>query len=177
MSDRRRPPPILEDDDLLEMVNAGLIPAAVVHDFQAGSGKKVFPGPGAAREHAGARRLRTGRRRSARAIRNCATHSTPSWGSSACTVPLRPQRVERRYLVNTRYVKNARRTPSAGSFWRIVGPVRKYSDQYDMDFLLMAAQGYQESRPIRARRARGRHRRHAAHAAHRQGDERRRHHR
>ena len=36
-------PPNLEDDDLLEMVNAGLIPAVVVDDYLADFWKKVFP--------------------------------------------------------------------------------------------------------------------------------------
>ena len=39
----REPPPNLEDDDLLEMVNAGLIPAVVVDDYLATFWKKVFP--------------------------------------------------------------------------------------------------------------------------------------
>ena len=36
-------PQNLEDDDLLEMVNAGLIPAIVVDDYLARFWKKVFP--------------------------------------------------------------------------------------------------------------------------------------
>ena len=36
-------PENLEDDDLLEMVNAGLIPAAIAHDYMARFWKKVFP--------------------------------------------------------------------------------------------------------------------------------------
>src|SRR5262245_8568949 len=38
----REPPANLEDDDLLEMVNAGLIPAVVVDDYLAHFWKKVF---------------------------------------------------------------------------------------------------------------------------------------
>ena len=44
-------PPNLEDDDLLEMVNAGLIPAIVVDDYLADFWKKVFPEPHRPREH------------------------------------------------------------------------------------------------------------------------------
>ena len=36
-------PDNLEDDDLLEMVNAGLIPAIIVDDYLANFWKKVFP--------------------------------------------------------------------------------------------------------------------------------------
>jgi hypothetical protein len=38
----RDAPPNLEDDDLLEMVNAGLIPAVVVDDYLAAFWKKIF---------------------------------------------------------------------------------------------------------------------------------------
>ena len=39
----RESPAQLEDDDLLEMVNAGLIPAIVIDDYLAVFWKKVFP--------------------------------------------------------------------------------------------------------------------------------------
>ena len=39
----RKAPAGLEDDDLLEMVNAGLIPAVVVDDYLGAFWKKVFP--------------------------------------------------------------------------------------------------------------------------------------
>ena len=54
--------------------------------------------------------------------------------------------IERRYLVNTTYAKNAASEAERKKFQAVVQLFRKYSDQYDMDFLLMAAQGYQESR-------------------------------
>jgi membrane-bound lytic murein transglycosylase MltF len=54
--------------------------------------------------------------------------------------------VERRYLVNTAYVKNAASDAERNKFLAIVDLFKKYGDKYDMDFVLMAAQGYQESR-------------------------------
>ncbi len=53
--------------------------------------------------------------------------------------------VERQYLVNTTYVKNATSDAERKKFLAVVELFRKYSDQYNLDFLLMAAQGYQES--------------------------------
>jgi membrane-bound lytic murein transglycosylase MltF len=53
--------------------------------------------------------------------------------------------IERKYLVETRYAKNATSEAGRKKFEAIVELFRKYSDRYDMDFLLMAAQGYQES--------------------------------
>ena len=84
--------------------------------------------------------------------------------------------VERKYLVNTTYAKSAARRGRAQKFLALVQLFRKYSDQYNVDYLLMAAQGYQESRLNQnARSARRRHRHHAAHAGDRQGAEGRRH--
>ena len=39
----RNAPDDLEDDDLLEMVNAGLMPAIIVDDYLANFWEKVFP--------------------------------------------------------------------------------------------------------------------------------------
>jgi membrane-bound lytic murein transglycosylase MltF len=53
--------------------------------------------------------------------------------------------VERKYLVSTTYAKRAASEQERKTFLRVVQLFRKYSDQYDLDYLLMAAQGYQES--------------------------------
>ena len=53
--------------------------------------------------------------------------------------------VERKYLVNTTYAKSATSEEERKKFLALVELFRKYSDQYELDFLLMAAQGYQES--------------------------------
>ncbi|MDH4110819.1 MAG: transglycosylase SLT domain-containing protein, partial [Gammaproteobacteria bacterium] len=53
--------------------------------------------------------------------------------------------VEKRYLRNTQYVKNATTEAEIRKFQQIVELFKKYSDQYDVDYLLMAAQGFQES--------------------------------
>src|SRR5262249_21683396 len=51
-----------------------------------------------------------------------------------------------KYLKNTKFVKNAESQSEMRKFERTVQFFREYSDRYDMDYLLMAAQGYQESR-------------------------------
>jgi membrane-bound lytic murein transglycosylase MltF len=53
--------------------------------------------------------------------------------------------IERKYLVSTKYVKNAASDAERQKFLKLAQFFRKYSDQYKMDYLLMAAQGYQES--------------------------------
>lgn len=51
-----------------------------------------------------------------------------------------------RYLKNAKYVKNAAAEKERSKFLAMVDIFRKYGDQYDVDWLLMVAQGYQESR-------------------------------
>jgi membrane-bound lytic murein transglycosylase MltF len=53
--------------------------------------------------------------------------------------------IEKRYLVSTKFVKQATSEAERKKFLALTGFFKKYSDQYQVDFLLMAAQGYQES--------------------------------
>ena len=51
-----------------------------------------------------------------------------------------------KYLQNTRYVTNATSPAQLEKFRQTVALFRKYGSEYDLDFLLLMAQGYQESR-------------------------------
>ncbi len=51
-----------------------------------------------------------------------------------------------KYLKSTKFAKNATSTDERKKFDSVLGLFQKYCGQYDMDTLLMAAQGYQESR-------------------------------
>ena len=137
-------PENLEDDDLLEMVNAGLIPAVVAHDYLAKFWKKVFPalvlhGNVAVRE---ASNLGVAVRKNNPKLRAALNTFMGKYGLNSGFGKI----VERKYLVNTTYVKNAASDAERKKFLAIVELFKKYSKQYDMDFLMMAAQGYQESR-------------------------------
>jgi membrane-bound lytic murein transglycosylase MltF len=50
-----------------------------------------------------------------------------------------------KYLKNVKYAKAATSSADVAKFRRTVDFLRKYSAQYKLDYLLMAAQGYQES--------------------------------
>ena len=50
-----------------------------------------------------------------------------------------------KYLKNTKFVKNAASEGEREKFQQTAQFFRTYSDKYDLDYLLMAAQGYQES--------------------------------
>ncbi len=53
--------------------------------------------------------------------------------------------MEKRYLVSTRFAKQATSEAERKKFRELVQLFKKYGDQYQVDYLLMAAQGYQES--------------------------------
>jgi membrane-bound lytic murein transglycosylase MltF len=140
----REAPPNLEDDDLLEMVNADLMPAVVVDDYLAAFWKKVFPNLTVHNSIP----LRTGgslaiavRKNNPQLLAALNTFMGKYGLGSAFG-----NQVERRYLVNTTYATSATSREGRKNFEAVVEFFRKYSNQYKVDFLLMAAQGYQESR-------------------------------
>ena len=53
--------------------------------------------------------------------------------------------LENRYLESTRYAKNAAAESERQKLQAVVELFKKYGAQYRLDYLLMAAQGYQES--------------------------------
>ncbi len=137
-------PPSLEDEDILEMVNAGLVKATVVQDFTARFWKQVLPAVTVHDTIA----LREGadlgwvvRKGSPKLLAelNPLVVAT-SAGTAARNMALR------KYLQSTKFVKNATSDAEIAKFNALVEVFRKYGQQYDMDFLLMVAQGYQESR-------------------------------
>jgi membrane-bound lytic murein transglycosylase MltF len=139
----REAPGNLEDEDLLEMVNAGLLPAIVVQDYLAEFWRNVLPN---LTVHA-AVPLRTG-----------ASLAVPIRKASPLLAAelnafleknglgtLLGNTLEKRYLQNSSYVKNATSEAERKKFLELAELFKRYADQYQLDFALMAAQGYQES--------------------------------
>ena len=134
----------LEDDDLLEMVNAGLIPATVVDDYLAEYWTQVFKDMTV---HPTVT-LRTGGNLAV-AIRKNSPKLAAELNAFIAKNGLNSaigRILNQRYLESTRYVRNAASDAERKKFLAMVELFRKYGDQYKFDFLMMAAQGYQESR-------------------------------
>jgi membrane-bound lytic murein transglycosylase MltF len=139
----REVPGNLEDDDLLEMVNAGLIPTVVVDNYLAEFWKKVFTSLTVHDTVA----VRTGGSLAVAIRKNSpllaaelnAFLAKYGLGTAFGNV------IEKRYLASTALAKQATSEAERKKFEQMARFFRKYSDQYQLDYLLMAAQGYQES--------------------------------
>ena len=136
-------PADLEDEDLLEMVNAGLVRYVVVDDFLARFWAAVFPKIQLHPEVA----LRTGGQ-IAWAIRKNSPLLKAELDAFLAKYPAGSTTrniLFQKYLKSTKFVKNAASEEEQRKFQQTVDFFKTYSDKYDMDYLLMAAQGYQES--------------------------------
>jgi membrane-bound lytic murein transglycosylase MltF len=133
----------LEDEDILEMVNAGLVDATAVDSYAANFWKQIFtsirPQPAVA--------LRTNGQ-IAWAIRK----DSPELKKTLDTFVAKNRSgtmmgnvILNRYLKNTRWARNATANEDMRRFNELTGYFKKYATQYDFDWLLLVAQGYQES--------------------------------
>ncbi len=133
----------LEDEDLLEMMNAGLIPMIVMDSHKAEFWTKVFQ---EIRLHPDLK-LRSGGQ-IAWAIRK----KSPSlkkvidrFIKSHKKGTLKGNILYKRYLQNTKWVRNALAEKEFQRFKEAVDFFKEYSKQYNFDWLMIAAQAYQES--------------------------------
>ena len=136
-------PENLEDEDLLEMTNAGLVQYVVVDDFLARFWANVLPG---LKLHPNIV-LRFGVQ-IAWAIRKNSPLLKAELNEFLARHPegsASYNMLFQKYLKNTKFVKNAASQEEVRKFQQMVQFFKTYSDKYDMDYLLMAAQGYQES--------------------------------
>jgi membrane-bound lytic murein transglycosylase MltF len=144
-------PETLEDEDLLEMVNAGLVRLVVVDSHKAQFWAQIFPKirlhPDVAVRTGGeiAWAFRKGSPKLKAAVnRFVATHKKgTAFGNE----------VFHRYLRSTKYVKNALDPEELEKYERTVALFRKYGDRYGFDWLMLTAQGYQESQLDNQRRS------------------------
>jgi membrane-bound lytic murein transglycosylase MltF len=134
----------LEDEDLLDMVNAGLLPWAVVDDYKAKSWSEVFDSIDVRTDLV----LRTGGRVGYAVRENSPLLltalndflNTHKEGSLTGNILIN------RYIRDFDWSANALAVEDYKRFEEVVDTFEQYGKQYGMDYLLITAQGYQESR-------------------------------
>ena len=136
-------PDVLEDDDVLEMVNAGLAPITVVDDYLAEFWSKVFTDIKVHQDVAvrSGGSLAVAFRKENPKLREVVNTWLRKHGKGDAF----RNTIERRYLENVKYAKNAAADAERKKLQAVVELFKKYGAQYNVDYLLMAAQGYQES--------------------------------
>ena len=136
-------PEVLEDDDVLEMVNAGLAPITVTDDYLAEFWSQVFTQIDVQRDVTlrGDGHLAVAFRKENPQLREAVNRWIRMHGKGDAFRNV----LERRYLQNVKYVKNAAADSERQKLQQVATLFKKYGKQYDVDYLLIAAQGYQES--------------------------------
>jgi len=137
-------PEALEDDDLLEMVNAGLVDATIVDNFVVEFWDQVFPNihanPAASVRSGG--EIAIGVRKDNPRLLRAVNQWIKEYGPRTAFGNM----LERRYLQSADYVKTAGDEAERRKLRAIVKFFETYGSKYSVDYLLMAAQGYKESR-------------------------------
>ena len=137
-------PENLEDDDILEMVNAGLVGVTVVDDYLAGFWSQIFTDM---RIH------KTATLRSGGGLALAFRKNSPKFEAEVNQFIRRHAMgtefgnvIARRYVENTQHARRATSSAGRKQFLALMDTFRKYGEQYSIDYLLMMAKGYQESR-------------------------------
>jgi membrane-bound lytic murein transglycosylase MltF len=135
--------PNLTEEDLLEMANAGLIGITAANTIRTSFWTQVYghitPHPELVLSSDGV--LAWAMRKNSPHLKQLLDEfvTTHGLGTSFGNTVLR------RYLQDTKWVKNSTSDAEMKKFQTYVVYFKKYGAQYDFDYLLLAAQGYQES--------------------------------
>lgn len=133
----------LQDEDILQMVNAGLLPWAIVDDHLAGIWSRLLPSltmrPDIAINRDGeiAWALRKNSPKLAAELAEffAAHHDRTNFGAS----------IKQKYFVNTRALRDAGAEKDRARFTSLIDSFRQHGTLHGFDPLMLAAQGYQES--------------------------------
>jgi len=135
---------VLEDYDLLDMLNAGVLKAIVVDSHKAEFWEKVYDRIKVHRDlslHSGNRIAWAIRKHSPALMASIsAFDETVKKGTLLGNIVLK------RYLGNTHWLHNPSLSEDRKRYEDTVDIIKQYADQYEFDWLLIAAQAYQESR-------------------------------
>jgi membrane-bound lytic murein transglycosylase MltF len=132
-----------EDEDLLEMVNAGILPMMVMDSHKAQFWTQIFDKIQVHTDIA----VRTGGeiawafRKNSPQLKAIVNEFVKGHKKGS----LLGNMLLKRYLKSTKYVKNSLSAEELQKFQQMVELFKRYAAQYDFDYLMMAAQAYQES--------------------------------
>jgi membrane-bound lytic murein transglycosylase MltF len=141
----------LEDHDLLDLVNAGVLPAIVVDSHKASFWAQVFPHVVVHEDLA----IHTGAN-VGWAVRKTNPQLLSTVNTFAKTIrkgTLLGNMALSRYLGSTDWMDASVSGEHRERYEQIAQTFRRYAEQYDFDWLLIAAQGYQESRFDQSKRS------------------------
>ncbi len=141
----------LEDYDLLEMVNAGLIPAVIVDSHKAALWGQVFDNINVHNDLA----INSGG-----SIAWAFRKDNPDFLKAANEFLMELRKgslvgnvLLKRYLWSTRWVDNSLSAEGRARYRDTVEIIKQFAGEYDFDWLMIAAQGYQESKLDQTKRS------------------------
>jgi membrane-bound lytic murein transglycosylase MltF len=140
----RLAPEELETEDILDMVNAGLVKITIADNHIAEFWKQIFKNIDLHPDVA----VRTGGnmgmmiRKNSPKLRAELNEFLARYPEGSKTRNILLQK----YLKNTKFAKSATSKEDLAKFEAMIDFFRKYGDKYELDYLLMIAQGYQESK-------------------------------
>jgi membrane-bound lytic murein transglycosylase MltF len=136
-------PDALEDEDILEMLNAGLLQASVVDDWKAKMWAQVLPKM-QVREDVQLRppikmgwAIRKNSPKLAAELNEFYAYYAKVAGGATV--------LQRQYMKTIKVLHNAASTEDQKRFQQLLAYFQKYGGQYHFDPIMLAAQGYQES--------------------------------
>ena len=133
----------LEDYDLLDMLNAGVIKATIVDSHKANFWKQVFDKIKVHRDlsvHSGNQVAWAIRKDSPDLMK-----SINAFGNTVKKGSLLGNILLKRYFGNTRWLSNSLASKDRKRYDETIEFIKQYADQYEFDWLMIAAQAYQES--------------------------------
>jgi membrane-bound lytic murein transglycosylase MltF len=141
----------LEDEDLLEMVNPGLLPMIVVDNHMVSIWAKIFPKLVLRTDlvvNCGGEIAWAVRKHNPQLLALLNAFFREHGAGTAFV-----NTIKRRYFSDAKIVKNAYSQENAQRFGNVIDYFRHYGDTFAFDYLMIMAQGYQESQLDQSRRS------------------------
>ena len=137
-------PSALEDEDMLEMLNAGLLQAVVVDDWKAKMWAQVLPKVKVREDIVLRPKTKMGWaiRKNSPKLAAELTEFYAYYAKQTGGVT----KLQREYMARIKAMRNATAVEDQKRFVTLIDTFKKYGQQYNFDPLMLAAQGYQESK-------------------------------